>query len=110
MGFIEAIQTVFSKYAVFSGRARRSEYWYFALFCYVISFILGYVSQTFNWVFLIATFVPQLAVGVRRMHDSGRSGWNLLWALLPIVGVFIVLYFLAQDSKEDNQWGPNPKA
>lgn len=111
MGFIESVKTVFSKYALFSGRARRSEYWYFATFTYVTSWILVLLfDQWVDIAFTIVTFVPYLAVGVRRLHDTGRSGWNLLWVVIPIIGAFMVLFFLAQDSKKgENQWGPNPK-
>ena len=116
MGFTEAIQTCFSKYATFSGRARRSEYWYFFL-CYTIltgilsflarnSTVLGYVSGVIE----IALFIPMLAVSVRRLHDIGKSGWFYLIGLIPLVGFIIMIVWYCRDSAPgQNMYGPNPK-
>ena len=116
MGFTEAIQTCFSKYATFSGRARRSEYWYFVL-CYTIltgilsflarnSTVLGYVSGVIE----IALFIPMLAVSVRRLHDIGKSGWFYLIGLIPLVGLIIMIVWYVRDSDPgQNMYGPNPK-
>lgn len=126
MGFSESVKSVFSKYATFSGRATRSEYWYFYLFNILVSFglmivcfIIGGVAggadglagalgmcNILTWIYALAVLVPGLAVGVRRLHDIGKSGWNLLWALLPLIGVLILLVFFLTDSKDDNQYGP----
>jgi uncharacterized membrane protein YhaH (DUF805 family) len=104
--------TVLKKYAVFSGRARRKEYWMFVLFYTLIyialAFVTGYVggaalSGIVIMVYSLAMFIPSISVGVRRMHDIGRSGW---WILFPIVN----LVFLFLDSQaEENEYGPNPK-
>ncbi len=115
MSFKEAIQSVFSNYATFSGRARRSEYWYFVLFNLIISVVLGLlanVSSVFSIVsglYSLAVLIPGLAVCVRRLHDTGKSGWFMFLVLIPIVGSIIILVFTCMDSVPDNQYGPNPK-
>jgi uncharacterized membrane protein YhaH (DUF805 family) len=118
MTFTEAIQAVLSKYADFGGRARRSEYWYWtlaSLIAYVAIFVIGQVtSETVAGVLFIAfalgVFLPGLAVGVRRLHDTGRSGWWLLIAIVPIIGAIVWLVFALQDSTSGvNKYGPSPK-
>ena len=116
---------VFEKYADFGGRARRSEYWYFALGNFLIGIGLMIVMRVFAAindtlaiipmlayaVFALGTIIPGIAVAVRRMHDTGKSGWMLLLGLIPLVGGIIVLVFMVQDSQyQANQWGPNPKS
>lgn len=114
---------VWKKYAVFSGRARRKEFWYFVLFNLVIAIALTvfdnvaglYISKDTGTGFLstiysLAIIIPSLAVEVRRLHDTGRSGWWLLIAFIPLIGAIILLIYLAQDSQAgDNKYGPNPK-
>lgn len=111
------------KFATFSGRARRSEYWFFILFHMIAFFVLGFADgiigtydpQT-GWGVLsglygLAALIPSLALLVRRLHDTGRSGITVLIGLIPIVGSIILLVFLVSDSKpEENQFGPSPKA
>ena len=122
MEFKEAILTVFNNYANFSGRSRRSEYWYFALFTGVVSGALSSIRQAFGdgaigtffglvaGLFSLVVLVPGLAVAWRRLHDTGRSGGYWFFVLIPIVGWIIVLVWLAQDSQPGvNQYGPNPK-
>ena len=119
MNFQTAIQTCLSKYVDFSGRARRSEYWYFALFSFLISFVTLIVDRAIgtdwenggllNSVAGLALLLPSLAVGARRLHDTGRSGWLLLLVLIPLLGVIVLIVFFVQDSKADNTYGPNPK-
>lgn len=117
------IKCLNSKYADFSGRASRSEYWYFTLFNYIglivaafVGGLLSNVSQVFSilgFLYALGTAIPSLAVGARRLHDTGRSGWLQLIAAIPIVGfigAIVLLIFLVQDSRfERNQYGPNPK-
>ena len=109
------------KYAEFTGRARRKEYWFFILFYILIaiglSFIdkalgLGYESTgLLSGLFGLAMFLPALAVGVRRMHDIGRSGWWVLISLVPFVGWLIYLWFTTRDGDAGpNAFGPDPKA
>lgn len=124
MSFIEAIKSVFSKYATFSGRARRSEYWWFWLFYLVINALLNGLSLAMNdgdgsmnvfgvlaSVFALAVFLPNLAVSVRRLHDIGKSGWAVLIGLIPIIGwIFLLVWFLKDSMPESNQYGECPKA
>lgn len=111
MSFGDAISTCFNKYAEFVGRARRSEYWWFFLFVVLVDLVVSRLSNTVAVLALLALFVPNLAVGVRRMHDTGKSGWYLLVGLIPIVGWIIVLVWLATEGDPNpNQYGPSPKA
>ena len=113
---------VLKKYAVFSGRSRRKEYWYFALFSLLIFIALGVVDGMVGFfsiepgigllgsIFALLMFIPSLAVGVRRLHDTNRSGWWTLLCLVPCIGHFVLLVFLVQDSKPgENRYGSNPK-
>ncbi|MFJ9814760.1 DUF805 domain-containing protein [Streptomyces sp. NPDC101151] len=106
---------VLKKYAVFSGRARRQEYWMFFLFNLIISIVLTVVdraigSNVLSLIYSLAVLLPGLGVAVRRLHDTGRSGWWMLIALIPLVGVIILIVFLATEGKaEENQYGANPK-
>ncbi|MDZ5663501.1 DUF805 domain-containing protein [Nocardioides sp. S-58] len=121
MDFMTAVRTCLSKYVDFSGRARRSEYWYFALFNFLVGIVTsildailgtGYDDSTgglFNTLGALALLLPSLAVGVRRLHDTGRSGWWILLGLIPLIGWIILIVWFCTDSKPDNQWGPNPK-
>lgn len=118
MSFQEAVTTVLTKkYADFSGRARRSEYWWFALAAFLllaVPYVLGLaVSKVFLVLFFVAwlgLLVPSIAVTVRRLHDTGKSGWFYLVAFIPFVGGIILLVFTVMDSTPgDNQYGPNPK-
>ena len=116
MSFPDAVRHVLSHYADFSGRARRSEYWWFALFNLLVNLAAQLVDNSFNTTPLfellvtLGLFVPALAVGVRRLHDIGRSGWWLLIGLIPLVGFIILIVWFVGDSKPDNQYGPSPKA
>lgn len=105
----------YKKYADFTGRARRQEYWMFILFYFIVSIILGIVDgvlglQILGLLFSLASLVPSLAIGARRLHDTGRSGWWQLLYLIPLIGLIIMIVFLVQDSHPDNEYGPNPKA
>ena len=118
------------RYAEFTGRSRRKEYWMFYLLNILISlfvgllFVVGYyadMSQSemdtylmpvvyIACVYALATLIPGLAVTVRRLHDTDRSGWNILWGLVPLVGGFILLYFYVSDGDQGpNRFGPDPK-
>ena len=114
--FADAVKTCFSKYVDFTGRARRSEYWLFALFNFVVNIFVQIVDAAVgasNILVLIVglgLFLPGLAVGIRRLHDTDRSGWFSLLALIPIVGTIVLLVFLCQDSKPgENRFGRSPK-
>lgn len=110
------------KYAVFSGRSRRMEYWYFVLFNIIVSIVLGVIdgllgtsgsyagAGLLSGIYGLAVLIPSLAVTVRRLHDIDRSGWWILIALVPLIGVIVLLVFaLLEGTPGDNQYGPNPK-
>jgi len=108
--------SVLKKYAVFSGRAQRAEYWYFVLFNMIISIVLGIIDGVIGSggilgaIYPLAVLIPSIAVSVRRLHDTNHSGWWLLISLLPLIGAIILLVFLVRDSQPgQNQYGPNPK-
>ena len=101
---------VLKKYIVFTGRARRKEYWYFMLCNFIVAVVLGFISGIagigtgLENIYALAVLLPAIAVGIRRMHDTNRSGW---WLLLPIVNIV----FLAQEGHHGtNQYGVDPKA
>jgi len=99
MNFQESVKTCFSKYVDFNGRAVRSEYWWFALFNLIVSIVLTIISpKLLANIYSLATLLPALAVGVRRLHDTNRSGWWLLLWLVPVIGWIVLIVFLAQDS------------
>ena len=120
MNIVESFISVFTNWRNFSGRACRSEYWYFALSMSLIAFVLGFVEVflgIFNeeigygpltGLFQIITFIPSIAVVSRRLQDRGISGW---WQLsyITIVGIFVILILLMLPAIEDqNKWGRNP--
>src|SRR4051794_3761505 len=99
MNFGYAIKTCLTKYADFSGRARRSEYWYFFLFNVIVDVVAGLIDLAIKAPVLqviagLALLIPGLAAGVRRLHDTDRSGWFPLIALIPIAGIIILIVFL----------------
>ncbi len=113
---------VLKNYAVFGGRARRKEYWYFTLFNFLAFFALTIIDRvigSFNseagigllaGIYSLAILIPAIAVSVRRLHDTNRSGWWLLIELIPVIGAIVLLIFLVQDSQQsENQYGLNPK-
>jgi len=123
MSFGQAVSTVLSKYATFSGRARRSEYWWWYLFITLVGIVgnivdriaglnFGDTTARGGWISTVAglaLFIPTLAVSIRRLHDTTRSGWWLLIGLIPVIGWIILLFFYFTDSDADNQYGPYPK-
>lgn len=146
MSFIESLRTVLSKYAVFSGRARRSEYWWYTLAYWIVLTVLyavlvlpgytAYLTATMEWsmagdpaaplptmpgslmvgyavtsIFTLALLLPSLGVTVRRLHDTGRSGFWVFLGLVPVVGAIILIVWEATaGTPGPNQYGPDPKA
>ncbi len=117
--FVEALK----KYAVFSGRSRRKEYWYFVLFVVIISIALSIIDSLLgthhresgagllSGLFSLAMLIPSIAVSVRRLHDIDRTGWWVLISLVPLVGWRVLLVFHVQDGTPGtNRYGPNPKS
>ncbi|GAB3874111.1 DUF805 domain-containing protein [Hymenobacter segetis] len=116
---MEYFLQVLKKYAVFSGRARRKEYWMFVLFNLLFSIAAGvadYVltgtgSGAISGLYAIAMLIPSLAVGVRRLHDVGKSGWFTLILFVPLVGVIWLLVLdCTEGNAGENEYGPDPKA
>jgi len=114
---------VFRKYADFTGRARRTEFWVFVLFVIVVSavllvidYMMGTVEPTSGYgvlggVFALGTLIPYLAVGARRLHDIGRTGWWWLIGFVPIIGTIVLIVFFAKGGDAgSNAYGPDPKA
>ncbi|MDB6060164.1 MAG: Integral rane protein [Verrucomicrobiaceae bacterium] len=110
MTFEESIKTcVTQKYADFNGRASRSEYWWFALCIAIAGLVLSRVSTTLGLLFNLGLLLPSLAAAARRLHDTGRSGWWQLIALIPVLGWIVLIVFLALEGEaQDNQHGPRP--
>ena len=102
-------------YADFKGRARRQEFWMYIVFYIVIGVVLGIIDsfigiRILGGIFGLAVLIPSLAVGARRLHDTGKSGWFQLLGLIPFVGIIILIVFWAQEGvPEENKWGANPK-
>tara|TARA_X000001036_G_scaffold219819_1_gene205756 strand:+ start:99 stop:602 length:504 start_codon:yes stop_codon:yes gene_type:complete len=111
MGFFDAVKNILiNNYAGFEGRASRSEYWWFFLFTLMIAVPLTMIDGALfgweyedptwiTWIFQLAVFLPTLAVGVRRLHDSGRSGWYLFVSFIPCVGIILLLVWLCEDGE-----------
>jgi uncharacterized membrane protein YhaH (DUF805 family) len=104
----------FRQYADFNGRAARKPYWMFALNVFFISILLEIIggklgTEYLTLIFALVLLVPQISFAARRLHDTGRSGWWQLLVLIPLIGLIVIIVFLAQDSHPDNQYGPNPK-
>jgi uncharacterized membrane protein YhaH (DUF805 family) len=105
---------VLKKYMVFEGRATRTEYWMFFLFNIIVSIVLNVIGSIIHlhvlgFIYALAVLLPSVGVGIRRLHDTDRSGWWLLIGLVPLVGL-VLIYFLVLDSTPgDNQYGPNVK-
>lgn len=116
------------KYVDFNGRARRKEYWYFTLFNVIFILICSAIDNHFGWMYshtsdlyaynlgfltiayYLATILPALAVSVRRLHDTDRTGWWILIGLIPLIGTIVLIIFFVIDSKPGtNKYGPNPK-
>jgi len=123
--FIDIIK---NKYAQFSGRASRSEFWYFALFYVILAFIVVLIDTLvinpmlgetasesaqggiLQLVVALALLIPSISIAIRRLHDIGKSGWWLLIPLVPVIGTLVLLYFYIVDSESgSNRFGTNPK-
>ena len=116
--YLEALK----KYAVFSGRARRTEFWYFVLFNIIVTIVLSVIDRligTFSGasnigilsgIYGLAVLIPTLAVTVRRLHDIDRTGWWILLGLIPLIGTIVLLvFYLTPGTPGSNRYGPDPK-
>jgi uncharacterized membrane protein YhaH (DUF805 family) len=124
MNMIDAVKAVFSKYATFEGRARRSEYWWFVLFNLIVSIILGAAfggghgmgeggmmmgGNLVSTLWSLATLLPAIAVGARRLHDIDRTGWWLLISFIPLIGwIVLIVFFASRGSAGPNRFGNDP--
>ena len=119
MNFQEAVQSVFSNYANFRGRACRSEFWWFQLFLLVGGIVAALLDLFANTnllggsplatLFWLATIIPDLAVTVRRLHDTDSSGWWILLGLIPLIGmVVLIVWWCQKGSRGYNRFGADP--
>lgn len=117
MKFTESVKTVYSKYATFSGRATRSEYWWFVLFLYatiLCAVLLGVATGidkpilALIGIFGAISFIPIVALRVRRLHDIGKSGWWIFLGFVPYIGEIILFIFSVMGSDGENEYGPDP--
>jgi uncharacterized membrane protein YhaH (DUF805 family) len=134
MGFTQAVRSGFAHYVTFSGRSRRSEYWFWVLFVIIVTFVAIAIDVMLNpdlmttqmadgtasvsaqggivsGIALLALFLPGLAVAVRRLHDTDRSGWWLLIGLIPLIGFIVLLvFYCTEGTRGANRFGADPKA
>jgi len=133
MGFVDAVKTCFSKYATFSGRAARSEYWWFVLFNLIVSAVIAAIFPPTpmeipagaeamgayamaqpslpSILWSLAVLLPGLAVTVRRLHDGNKTGWWILLVFIPVIGAIILLvWFVTRGTAGENAYGPDPLA
>jgi uncharacterized membrane protein YhaH (DUF805 family) len=120
MGFQDAIRSVWSRYVTISGRAPRSEYWYWVLFLLLAGFVLGVIDglvfgfgenrpQVLSGLFSLATLLPSICVAGRRLHDRDMSAWWLLLWFIPVIGWLVLLYFyVTPGTPGPNRFGPDP--
>jgi uncharacterized membrane protein YhaH (DUF805 family) len=121
MNFLEAVKSGFSNYVNFSGRAVRSEFWYWTLFTIVLVGVLGVIDQMLNpgvrmgafsilnGLVSLALILPGLAVSIRRLHDIDRTGWWVLLSFIPIIGILVLIYWACQPGTSGpNRFGPDP--
>ena len=107
----------FKNYINFNGRSRRSELWWFFLFNIIIGIIISILANLItkyliylSYIYCLIAFLPGLGLGIRRLHDIGKSGWYIFIAFIPLVGAFILLYFYCLDSEnQSNEYGESPK-
>jgi uncharacterized membrane protein YhaH (DUF805 family) len=115
MTFAEAVRDAFSKYVTFSGRSSRPAYWWWTLFNLIVVIAAAVIDAILGTWFIttivsLGLLLPNLAVLVRRLHDSGHSGWWVLIGILPLIGFIVLLIFTLQPSDEPNEWGSGPDA
>ena len=101
MTFVESVKTCFGKYATFSGRATRSEFWWFCL----LNFILCWIPLV-GFIWGLVVLIPSIAVAVRRLHDLGKSGWFYLLGFVPIVNLYLIYLYASAGEAGENQYGP----
>lgn len=122
MGFMEAAKAFWTNYADFSGRASRSEYWWAYLSIILIAIVVGLIVGLLSGpsgepsglalgilgIFYLAIIIPSISIGVRRLHDSDKSGWFMLLALVPIVSLVLLYFYIIKGTEGPNRFGPDP--
>lgn len=106
MTFTDSIKTCLSKYADFSGRATRSECWWFVLFQILITILAAIIHPIVYIVVALGLFLPSCAAQVRRMHDIGKSGWYLLISIIPFIGLIVIYWLCKESDAGSNAYGP----
>jgi len=114
-GCQDSVRAVFNKYATFQGRARRPEFWWFVLFCFIANFVASVIDvmlfgmndfSPLSTLFSLAVLIPSLSVGARRLHDTGRSGWWQLIALIPLIGwIVLIIWYASKGEENENRFG-----
>lgn len=129
MTFGQSIKTCFSKYVTFSGRAQRSEFWWWVLFVFVTNIVLSWIDialfgttevgpgsiagetdiSVFSGLFSLATFLPSISVAVRRLHDRDKSGWWYWLVLIPFIGwIILIVWYAIEGTRGPNRYGEDP--
>ena len=116
MGFGQAISAGFSNYVNFSGRACRSEYWYWILFIIIADIVAAIIDQTLGiqlvtGLFGLVTIIPNIAIAIRRLHDLDRTGWWILLGFIPLIGwIILLIWYVTKGTDGPNRFGPDPLA
>ena len=117
MGFTEAVRSVVVEhYAGFRGRAPRSEFWWFILFYYALLMVVGAIGSLsdtlgtiLSGIVFLGLLIPNLAVSIRRLHDTDRTGWWILIGLIPVIGtIVLIVFWVLRGTDGDNRFGPDP--
>ena len=115
--FTDAYKLAWVNFAKCTGRSRRSEFWFFGLANFLVLLLLGIIGAFLRelgtilpGIYILVICIPSISLSVRRLHDTGKSGWFILLGLIPLIGEIILLYFYCLDSEErQNEYGPSPK-
>jgi len=117
MSFSEAVKDGFDHYAKFDGRASRSSFWWWVLFTFIVGIVCNIIDGAIfdtlilSWIASVALILPNISKGIRRLHDTGRTGWWLLIAFVPLIGFIVLLiFFLEKSDPAANEYGPAPDA
>ena len=114
VGFLDAIKLYFTNYVNFTGRASKSEFWWSVLFLFIAGFVAGIIDSILDVTVVstllsLGTFLPSLAIDIRRLHDIGKKWTWILMSLIPLAGPIILIVYFCRASDGDNQWGPGPR-
>ncbi len=110
MNFQDSIKTCFTKYVDFKGRASRSEYWWFLLLYAIVVFVASIINENLPILVMLGFMLPLIAAGVRRLHDTNRTGWLYLLCLIPLIGAIILIVFFVQEGTPGPNLYGNPPA